>query len=54
MRLEKEQIVYQPILIKEPQACVMCGELAIYYAPDTGEPLCNDCCRNNEEARSKK
>jgi hypothetical protein len=54
MRLEKEQIVYLPIKMDNPLACVMCGELAYYFAPDTGEPLCNDCCRNNEEARSKK
>lgn len=34
--------------------CVMCGQVAEYIAPETDEPLCLYCCRNNDEARVRK
>lgn len=41
-------------IIEDMLVCAMCGNLAFFIAHETNEPLCENCFRNNLEARRKK
>lgn len=49
-----KELIYKPVGKDNIISCVMCPSIALYFCPDNGEPLCEPCCRRNEEARSKK